>query len=54
MDKDTMDRMTDAVLEYNGTPRDKLCEYPYNTYDSLNLIQDAERVVRTVLALAEK
>lgn len=49
--KETMDKMVDAVLEYNKTPRRHLFEYPYRADDSQRLIANAERLVKTILAL---
>lgn len=51
--KKVFDEMVDAVLEYNRTPRRELYEYPYNEFESRDLIKNAEGLVRKVLKLAE-
>lgn len=51
--KETFEKMVDAVLEYNRTPRRELFEYPHNEWESRTLINNAEAVVRKVLALSE-
>lgn len=51
--KKVFNEMVDAVLEYNRTPRRELYEYPYNEFESRDLIANAEGLVRKVLKMAE-
>lgn len=48
-DADRRDRAQDVVLEFNGTPRRELFEYPYRADESRELITGADRVVVHVL-----
>jgi len=46
---ETFDQMVDKVLEYNGTPRKRLFEYPYRADESRDLIRKAEELVRSIV-----
>lgn len=46
----TFDKLVDNVLEYNRTPRKDLYEYPYNEFESRDLIKAAENLVRSMVA----
>lgn len=46
--------MVDKVLEYNGTPRRWLFEYPYNSFESNAIIKKAENLVKTMVSVMEK
>lgn len=48
-DADRRDRAQDVVLEFNGTPRRELFEYPHRADESRELIAQADRVVAVVL-----
>lgn len=49
--QDLRDRMIDVVLEFNGTPRRRLFEYPWRADESRALLKAAGDVVDQVLAL---
>lgn len=50
---ENFEKMVDIVLAHNGTPRHRLFEYPHRDDDSRRMIQEAEMVVRRILALAD-
>lgn len=47
----TRDRMIDAVLEFNCTPRNRLFEYPWRDDESQALLDAAGAVVDQILGL---
>lgn len=49
---ENFDRMVDAVLEYNKTPRRHLFEYPYRDDESRDLIRSAEGLVSKILRMS--
>jgi len=51
-DIQNFDKMVDAVLAYNKTPRSHLFEYPYREDESLALIRSAENLVNRILQLS--
>lgn len=51
--KKAFDQMVNIVLEHGGTPRKRLYEYPYNDFESRDLIASAERAVKRIVAVIE-
>lgn len=51
--KKAFDQMVNIVLEHGGTPRKRLYEYPYNDFESRDLIANAERAVKRIVAVIE-
>ena len=54
LDRETLDKMVNVMLDYNGTPRHRLFEYPYNDYESRAILQKAETAVRRIVALRDE
>lgn len=54
IDRPTLDKMVDAVLDYNRTPRRFLFEYPYRADDSQDLIRNAETLVKSILRMQDE
>lgn len=50
LNQKTFEKLVDNVLEYNRTPRKDLFEYPYNEFESRDLIKNAEALVRKMVA----
>lgn len=48
---ETRERLVDLFLEHKGVPRKDLFEYPYNEYESRDLINSAEAYVDKVLRI---
>jgi hypothetical protein len=53
LDREKLDKAVDILLNYNGTPRDRLFEYPYRADESKKLIESAEYVVRRISTTLE-
>jgi hypothetical protein len=49
LDKKTFDKLVDIVLEHGRTPRKDLYEYPYNEFESRDLIAKAETAVKRII-----
>lgn len=49
IDKKTRESLVDVFLEHKGVPRKDLFEYPYNEFESRNLIKAAEASLDKVL-----
>jgi len=47
----TFEKLVDTVLRAKGVPRNRLYEYPYNDYESRDLIKSAESTVREMLRI---
>lgn len=54
LSKETFDRLVDEVLIYNRTPRKELFEYPYNAFESRDIINKAEALVRSMTRIIEE
>ena len=51
--QETMNQLVDTLLEYSGTPRRHLFEYPYRDDESRELIAKATRTARKMIATLE-
>lgn len=51
VDSKTFDAMVDVVLRAKGTPRHYLFEYPYNEFESRDILKSAESAVREMLRI---
>lgn len=51
LDKETLDKAVDVLLDYNGTPRRHLFEYPYRADESRAIIAKAEAAVRRIMGI---
>lgn len=51
VDSKTFDAMVDVVLRAKGTPRDDLFEYPYNAFESRDILKSAEGSVYEMLRI---
>lgn len=54
LSKKAFDSLVDIVLEHGGTPRRRLFEYPYNEYESRDLIAKAEKAVKSMVAIIDR
>lgn len=54
VDKKTFEALVDKVLEYNSTPRRELYEYPYNSFQSDDILRKAEKLVRNMLGILDE
>lgn len=52
--EDTRHEMEDVLLEYRGTPRRHLFEYPHRDDDSRRMIAEASSVVTRLLAILQR
>jgi hypothetical protein len=53
LSKKTFNQLVDIVLEHGRTPRKELFEYPYNEFESRDLIASAERTVKRMIAVID-
>ena len=49
--KETFEKLVDVMLENAGVPRDDLYEYPYNEFESRDLLNKAAASVRRTLSI---
>lgn len=54
LSKKAFDSLVDIVLEHGGTPRRRLYEYPYNDFESRDLITKAETAVKRIVAVIDR
>ena len=51
VDRDTRDKLINALLAYKGTPRHRLFEYPYRDDESRAMIDQADKTVTWLLTV---
>lgn len=54
VDPKTFEKLVNAVLKAKGTPRRELFEYPYNDFESEDIIKSAEATVREMLRILKR